>query len=206
MSAREWQQRMERVQAGVRRLRLRLREWRTARRALRELELGRNPDGSTVVLDYKSGQLMARRAPATSPLHGPLVAYDYADLAWMERVAGLAGYRAAIDKDGDLEIQTEAGPVYIRRGDDLQIIRVFMRVVDGTETLGDERYELVNVLNLQANLGRWVLNDHGVLFMSCDLYAGAGITSAQLLKAVRAVSHEVSVAMAQLGFDRDTAE
>ena len=38
------------VRSSATALRQRYRGWRTARRALRELELGRSPDGSTVVV------------------------------------------------------------------------------------------------------------------------------------------------------------
>lgn len=179
---------------------------RTARRALRELELGRSPDGSTVVLDYRSGQFVARRAKGSPGLLGPLVSFEYADLAWLERVIATAGYRVRLDDDGDLEVHTEAGRVWVRRGGEEEpTIRVFVRVIDELEEFTDNRFELVNAFNLHVAHGRWVLSDDGVLFMSCDLYAGAGVTSAQVLNALRAVSHEVSVVAAHLGLDRNTA-
>ena len=193
------------VRSSATAMRQRYRGWRTARRALRELELGRSPDGSTVVLDYQSGQLVAKRAKGSPGLLGPLVPFEYADLAWLQRVIAMAGYRVRLDDDGDLEVKTEAGPVYLRRGDDGAVIRFFMRVIDDLDSFSDNRHELVNVFNMHSAQGRWVLSDDGVLFMSCDLYAGAGVTSAQVLNALRAVSHEVSVVAAHLGLDRNTA-
>lgn len=179
--------------------------WRTARRALHELELGRNPDGSTVLLDYRSGQLVARRTgPALAPVQ-QVVSFAYADMAWLERVFSFGGYAARIDDDGDLEVRTEAGPVYVRRDGTEAIIRFFMRVTDGAEAMVASVPDILNVLNLNATQGRWVMNDAGVLFMSCDLYAGVGITSAQVLSAVRAVSHEVTAVARTLGLHRDTA-
>lgn len=176
-----------------------------ARRALRELELGRRPDGSMVVLDYRSGQLVSRRAgPALAPVQ-QVVTFAYADMAWLERVVTFGGYAAHIDDDGDLEVRTEAGPVYVRRIESEGTLRCFMRVTDGADAMVAEVPDMLNVLNLKATQGRWVMNDAGVLFMSCDLYAGVGITSAQFLSALRAVSHEVTAVAATLGLHRDTA-
>jgi hypothetical protein len=185
-------------------MRQRYRGWRTARLALRELELGRSPDGSTVVLDYRSGQLVAKRATDSPGLLGPLVPFEYADRAWLERVIATAGYRVCLDDDGDLEVQTEVGPAYVRRGDDAAVIRFFVHIVDDLDAFSDNRYELVNDCNVRSTQGRWVLRNDGVLVMSCDLYAGAGITSAQVLNALRALTHEVSGVAAHHGIDRST--
>ena len=183
----------------------RVRGWRTARRALRELELGRNPDGSTVVLDYRSGRVIARRPKATLPCEAPLVPFEYADLAWLERVIGLSGYAVQLDDEGDLEVRTEAGPVYVRRGEATTSLRFFVRVIGETDWMGSERAATLNLLNMHAVHGRWVLNEELALFMSCDLHIGVGISSAQVLSALRACTHEVCVATAMLGLDRNVA-
>jgi succinate dehydrogenase flavin-adding protein (antitoxin of CptAB toxin-antitoxin module) len=52
MSAREWKRLWRRAVAEKDHLRRRIHEWRAAPRGLRELELGRHPYGSILVLDY----------------------------------------------------------------------------------------------------------------------------------------------------------
>lgn len=205
MSARQWKQLWVGTRATLGRLQRRLEGWRAARRALRELELGRTPDGGTVVLDYQSGRLLARRPARTTAAWEQVVPFEHADLVWLERVIAMAGYRVALDDDGDLEVRTEAGPVYVRRTVEAAIVCFFMRVVDDATTLSDNRFELVNVINQHTTQGRWVLNDEDALFMSCDLYAGAGLTSAHVLNTLRAVTHEVAVVTAHLDLDRDAA-
>ena len=195
----------QRVRSSAAAIRQRYRGWLAARRALRELDLGRHPDGSTLVLDYRTGQLVAKRGKVRPGPLGPVVPFEYADLAWLERVIAMAGYRVRLDDDGDLEVRTEAGRLWVRRGGEEAIVRFFVRVAEELESFSDNRFELVNVFNLHSTHGRWVLSDDGVLFMSCDLYAGAGVTAAQILSALRAVSHEVGVVAAHLGLDQNAA-
>ena len=204
MSAGKLQWMMEQLGNTGRAMRLRIVGWRAARRALRVLELGRNPDGSMAVLDYRSGQLLTRRTGRPLAVVQQVVSFEYADLAWLERVIALGGYAVSIDADGDLAVRTPAGLVFVRRDEHTAVLRFFMRVIDRVDLITEEVADMINVLNLQATLGRWVQNENGTLYMSCDLYAGVGMTSAQVLSAVRACSHEVGTATAALGLDQNT--
>lgn len=204
MSARQWKQLWVRTRATLGRLQRRLEGWRAARRALRELELGRTPDGGTVVLDYHSGQLLTKRSGRAMAAVQQVVSFEYADLAWLERVIAMGGYAVRLDDDGDLAVRTPAGLVFVRRYENEAILHFFMRVIDDVDVLTDEIEDMVNVLNLNTVQGRWVQNNEGALFMSYDLYAGVGITSAQVLASVRACAHEVATTVASLGFDRNT--
>ena len=179
--------------------------WRAARRALRELEVGRYPDGSTVVLDYRTGQFQARRPKHPLAFDAPLVPFEYADLAWLSRVMTLGGYMAQVDDDEDLEVRTEAGPVYVQRCETTQVLRFFVRVAGNTDFMGPDRHQTVNALNMLIKQGRWLLNADHALFMSCELYAGVGVSSAQVLSALRTCTHEVCAVTAQLGLDRNVA-
>jgi hypothetical protein len=177
----------------------RFQRWRAARRALRELVLGREPDGSTVVLDYGTGQMLQRHPEWWRACDAPVVCFEQATLAWLERVISLGGYVVRRDDDDDIEVRTEIGALYVRRCDDATVIRFFARVTSDTEFMGSERLDVVNTLNVEAKQARWLLNDEQELFVSCELNADVGITSAQVLRTLRACTHEACSAVAHLG-------
>lgn len=192
------QRMVEQVGNRGRALRARFDGWRRARRALRELELGRNPDGSTVVLDYRSGQVISRR-PKVEPVQAPVVPFAYADLTWLERVIVHGAYTVQRhNEEQDLEVRTEGGPVYVQRCEKTQTVKLIVPFVESTEFLGDHRLDIVNQLNRLSICGRWVLRDDGALFANTTLVAGAGVTSAQLLTALRRTVLDVSMASAML--------
>lgn len=98
------EQRWARVRAVASRAVRRLHERRVARRALRELELGRAPDGSTVVLDYY-GRLPARCSGRAVATVQQVVSFEYTNLTWLERVITRAAYAVSIDNDGHLAVR-----------------------------------------------------------------------------------------------------
>lgn len=193
---------VEQVARFGRALSARIDGWRRARRALRELEVGRNPDGSTVVLEYHSGKLVARR-PKMAPSQAPVVPFAYADLAWLERVIVHGGY--AVQRCGDerdLEVRTEGGSVYVQRCEKTQTVQLVVPFIESTEFLGEQQLDIVNQLNRLSMCGRWVLRDDDALFATTTIVGSAGITSGQLLCALRGTVLDSSMASAMLALGR----
>lgn len=173
-----------------------------ARRATRQLELGRDAEGTSFVLDFRTGQVQPRRRPVPTTAEAPLVPFAHADDAWIQRVIALAGYLVERDEDDDLVVHSEAGSVIVLRCESVGMVRFIVPVLGDTDLLGVDRLQMVNTLNAEANAGRWYLNNEGALLMECDLPATAGITSAQLLGTLRACTHQVCILAVRNGLDR----